>query len=149
MRRVDKSAVFLLALGIFIIFEARNMGVGSFSRPGAGLFPLLSGVVLLTMSLIILFMSIRKKMSKSPEDGEGRNVSSVLYVLGTLLFFRFILPVLGYNLTAFIVLAFLIKIVGGHRWFPTIVWSIIFTSISYLLFVRWLMVQFPKGILPF
>lgn len=149
MKRIDKSAILLLALSLFIIFEARKMGVGSFSKPGAGLFPLLSGILLLTASSVILLISIPKRISKPSEDIQGRNVSSVFYVIGTLLFFRFTLPVLGYSVTASLVLAFLIKIVGGHRWFPTMVWSIIFTGISYLLFVEWLMVQFPKGIFPF
>ena len=149
MKRVDKSAVFLLALGIFIILEARTMGVGSFSRPGAGLFPLLSGIVLLIMSLIILVMAAAKKASPLAGKGEGRDVSSVFCVLGALLFFRLTLPVLGFSCTAFIILVFLIKIVGGHKWFPTLVWSILFTGSSYLLFAQWLMVQFPKGVLPF
>lgn len=149
MKKLDKSAIFLLALGVFIILEARTMGVGSFSRPGAGLFPLLSGVVLLTMALIILVASAAKKVNPSAGKGEGRNVWSVFYVLGALLFFRLTLPVLGYSCTAFIVLVFLIKIVGGHKWFPTVVWSVVFTGFSYLLFAQWLMVQFPKGVLPF
>jgi putative tricarboxylic transport membrane protein len=149
MKRIDKSAVFLMAVGVFAIFEAKNMGTGNFSEPGPGLFPLLSGIILLTFSLISLLISSLKKIPKAPRVMEQRNVLNVLCVLGTVLLFRFFLPVLGYIFTALITLVLLIKIVGGQRWSHTIVWSMIFTGLSYLLFGKWLMVQFPRGIFLF
>ena len=151
MRRIDKSAIFLTLLGLFAIFEAREMGTGEFSEPGPGLFPLLAGLTILIFSLISLVGSILSKTPKSPEgtDREGRNALSVLYVLGILLVFRFILPVLGYIPTSFLTLVFLMKVVGGLRLLLTVVWSAIFTSASYILFARWIGVQFPRGILGF
>lgn len=146
MKKIDKSAIVFLVLGLFVIAETRNMTIGSFANPGPGLFPLLLGIILLIFSLISLFKSSVKKVFESSEKTKLRNV---FYVLGILLFFRLSLPVLGYSLTTIIMFLFLLRIFGSKKWFLTIAWSIIFTGISYLMFGKWFLVQFPRGIFPF
>ena len=149
MIRVDKSAVFLILLGIFAVIQARGMEIGSFSQPGPGLFPFLSGIILSTLSLISLIISNVKGVRKPPERRQGTNIVKVLCVLGAVLLFRFLLPLLGYLFAAFILLVVLIKIVGDRKWPQTILWAAVFSGASYVLFSRWLMVQFPQGFFPF
>ncbi len=145
MKRFDKSSIFLIIIGLFIIYEARNMGVGTLSQPGAGLFPLFSGLIILGTAIITFLKSILGKIELSGDE-EERTYAPVVYVLAGVLFYYFALPVLGFSLTTFLLLVFLIKIVGGYRWIPGIIYSILMTVISYLIFGKWLMVQFPKGI---
>ena len=149
MIRVDKSAVFLILLGLFAVIQAGRMGIGSFSRPGPGLFPFLSGILLSTLSLISLIRSNVKGVRKPPERMQVTNLLKVLCVLGTVLFFRFSLPFLGYLFASFVLLVVLIKIVGDRKWPQTILWAAVFSGVSYILFCRWLMVQFPQGLFPF
>lgn len=143
---MDKTALPFLILGLFVIFETRKMHIGSFSNPGPGLFPLLLGVILLISSLTSLFIS---NLGKVPRLSEATSLRNVIYVVGILLIFRFGLPVFGYNITTFLIFVLLLKIVGGQKWFKTIVYSIIFTSGSYLVFVKGFAIQFPKGIFRF
>ena len=149
MIRVDKSAVFLILLGLFAVIQAGRMDIGNFSRPGPGLFPFLSGILLSTLSLISLIRSNVKGVRKPPERMQVTNLLKVLCVLGTVLFFRFSLPFLGYLFASFVLLVVLIKIVGDRKWPQTILWAAVFSGASYILFSRWLMVQFPQGLFPF
>ena len=146
MRKVDKSAIPFIVLGLFVVYEAQGMNIGKFIDPGPGLLPLLFGIILLAFSFVSFFISNGKKVSE-PSDKAGRR--RVFYVLGILLFFRYALPVLGYCLTTFIMLVFLLKTVGAQKWLRTLAWSIIVVGASYLVFDKWLMVLFPRGIFPF
>jgi putative tricarboxylic transport membrane protein len=146
MKKIDKSILPFIALGLFVIFETQNMNIGKFTDPGPGLFPLLLGIILLIFSFISLFITKAKTISESSDNAGLRGV---FYVLGILLFFRFALPVLGYCLTTFLMLAFLLKTVGCQKWFSTIAWSVIVTGVSYLVFGKWLMILFPRGVFPF
>lgn len=122
------------------------MRVGNFSRPGPGLFPLLLGVLLILFSVISFFTSNPEKVPKVSGVLIPR---SVLYVIGILFGYRFSLPILGYSLSTLLLFIILLKIVGGQKWFVTMAWSLFITITSGLLFIRWLDVPFPKGILPF
>lgn len=143
---MDKSAIPFLMLGLLVIFETRKMHMGGFSNPGPGLFPLLLGVILLISSLISLFIT---NLGKVPGISEATSPRNVIYVIGILLAFRFSLPVFGYSLTTFLIFVLLIKIVAGQKWFKTFVYSTIFTTGSYLVFVKGLAIPFPKGIFQF
>lgn len=146
MKRVDKSALVFIALGVLIIFGTRTMNVGDFSRPGPGLFPLLLGILMILFSGISFFISNRVDL---PELSRAFIPRNVLYVIGILFAYRFSLPIFGYYLSTLLLLIILLKIVGRQKWLTTMVWSIFVTTTSGLLFIRWLEVPFPKGIIPF
>ena len=146
MKKKEKSAVAFIAFGLFIIFEIRKLPFGKFSDPGPGLFPLMLAMIVIGLSLISLIVS---KVERVPGSFEKKGFLNVFYIVGILVFYRYSLPFLGYNLCTFFLLVFLLKIVGGQKWFYTIIWSVIITGASYLLFAKWLMVFFPKGVFPF
>jgi putative tricarboxylic transport membrane protein len=149
MINVDKSAVFLILLGVFAVIQAERMNIGSFSQPGPGLFPFLSGILLSTLSVISLIRSNLKRVRKPSERMQRANLLKVFCVLAAVLLFRFLLPLLGYLLSSLVLLVVLIKVVGDRKWPQTVLWAAVFSGASYVLFSRWLMVQFPEGLLPF
>lgn len=144
MKRVDKSALVFLALAVWIIVGTRNLRIGSFSEPGPGLFPLCLGILMVLFSVISLFVSNPDKLPKLSWELIPRRV---LYVIGILFAYRFGLPVLGHALSTLLLFVSLLKIVGGKRWLPTILWSVVITGAADLLFVRALGVLFPEGML--
>jgi len=146
---MDKSAVFLIAVGLFAIVEATRLDIGRFSDPGPGLFPFLAGLSLAVFSVILVVKSRLKAGPKATSPWGHGNILKVVCVLGTVLSFRLLLPLLGYPFTAFLSLVVLIKIVGGRRWAYIVFWSILFSASSYVLFGKWLMVQFPRGLFSF
>jgi putative tricarboxylic transport membrane protein len=146
MKKVDKSALVFLVIGLLIILGTRNLRTGSFSSPGPGLFPLCIGMLLVLFSGTSFFVSNPEKL---PKLSWALMPRPVLYVIGILFVYRFSLPVLGYSLSTLFLFIFLLKIVGGQRWLPTLVWSVVITAASALLFIQGLGVLFPVGIIPF
>lgn len=146
MKRVDKSALVFLAVGILIVLGTWKLRIGSFSRPGPGLFPLLLGILLVLFSVISFFMS---NPEKHPKLSWALFPRSVVYVIALLFAYRFGLPILGYSLSTLLLFIFLLKIVGGQKWRPTMVWSVLITAISNVLFIHWLGLTFPTGLIPF
>ncbi len=144
MKKVDKSALAFLAVGVLILLGTRSLRTGSFSGPGPGLFPLCLGVLLIIFSMISFFVSNPEKL---PKLSWGMIPRSAWYVIGILFAYRYSLPVFGYSLSTFILFIFLLKFVGGRSWLPSIVWSGAITAVSNLLFIQALGVLFPEGIL--
>ncbi len=122
------------------------MRIGSFFRPGPGLFPLCLGILLVLFSVISFFLSNPEKFPKLSWALIPRRV---LYVIGILFVYRFSLPFLGYSLSTLLLFIILLKIVGGRGWLPTLGWSVVITTASHLLFIRVFEVSFPTGIIPF
>ena len=146
-KRVDKSALVFLAVGVLIVLGTRNLRFGSFFRPGPGLFPLCLGVLLIIFSVISFFVSNPEKL---PKLSWGLIPRSAVYVIGILFAYRFSLPLFGYSLSTLLMFIFLLKVVGGRSWLPTVVWSVVITGVSNLLFIQALGVLFPEGtIIPF
>jgi putative tricarboxylic transport membrane protein len=147
VKRVDKSALAFLAIGVLILLGIRNLRTGSFSGPGPGLFPLCLGVLLVIFSVISFFVSNPEKL---PRLSWGLIPRSAMYVIGILFAYRYSLPVFGYSVSTLILFIFLLKVVGGRSWLPTIIWSFVITCVSNLLFIQALGVLFPEGsIIPF
>ena len=146
MKKFDKSALPFIAFGILLLFEGKDLDIGSFNRPGAALFPVLLIAILILFSIISFFISNEEGV---PKDARKLIPLKVLYGLGILIGFRLIIPLGGYFITTLLMLMALLKILGGQKWFATIIWSLIVTTASFFLFVKWFGVPFPKGILPF
>ena len=146
MKGMDKSALVFLAIGVLIVLGTRHLRIGSFHSPGPGLFPLCLGILLVLFSVISFFVSNPEKL---PKLSWALMPRSVLYAIGILFAYRFSLPVLGYSLSTLILFIFLLKVVGGQKWLPTMFWSVVITTASALLFVQGLGVLFPEGIIPF
>lgn len=147
MRRVDKSALVFIALGgLIMVVGLQTLKVGTFAKPGPGLFPILQAILMIVFSLISLFVSNTEKL---PNLSWALIPRRVLYVIGVLFAYRLSLPIFGYSLSTFLMFIILLKIVAEQKWLTTIVWSILVTAISGVVFIAWLAVPFPRGIIPF
>ena len=146
MKKYDKSALVFLVMGILIILGTRNLRIGTFFSPGSGLFPLLLGILLVVLSAISFFVSNTEKLPKLSSALLPRIVMTAIALLFA---YRFCLPVLGYSLSTLLLFILLLKILGKQGWVPTVVWSVTITAGSYLIFIQWLGVAFPRGIIPF
>jgi putative tricarboxylic transport membrane protein len=70
-----------------------------------------------------------------------------LLVLAALFLYVFLLEILGYMISTFLLMLFLFRAIKAQSWVVLIAGSV-FTSLStYFLFKFWLQVQFPVGIL--
>jgi hypothetical protein len=150
LNRTQKSSLFFLLFAGVIVAASVNASVGSFASPGPGLLPCLAASLLGCFSLISLIRPIFTKgqtAEKTIFSSEGVNWKSLVSTLGALFAFPFVLRYLGFGPTMFGFMLFMAKVVGDRKWTSSLLFSLITTSISYLLFVYWLQFFVDKGIL--
>ncbi len=150
LKKDQQSALFFLLFAGEMLISSFDASLGNFSSPGSGLLPFIAASLLGFFSLISL---IRPGLRKSPDDEEpvfsfsDLNWKNLLSTLIALFAFPFALRCLGFAATMFGFMLFMSKVVGTRRWAGAILFSVITTFVSYLLFVYWLKFFVDKGIL--
>jgi putative tricarboxylic transport membrane protein len=142
------GAFFWVAVGLLACYGASRLGIGSVAEPGAGFIFFWSGLVLMILSLIVLADSVR-----SSEDTVRRiskmNWPKITLVLFSLLLYAFFLERLGFVLTTFVLMSFLLGCIEGTGWFRSLGVASAAALTSYAMFELWLKIRLPKGIFGF
>jgi putative tricarboxylic transport membrane protein len=133
------GALVPLIFGVFGLIVALGLGVGSLSAPGAGLWPLVISLVMITAAGTAL---VRAKHDEDVEAFDG-GILTVVFSVGSLLAYAALLPVIGFEIPTVLLLFFWIKILGKEGWRPAVTVSIVATVVVYVLFVLLLAVPIP------
>jgi putative tricarboxylic transport membrane protein len=148
IRAAVAGAFFWVILGVLACYGANQLGRGSIAEPGAGFIFFWSGLVLMTLSLIVLADSLR-----SSEDTIRRipkiNWPKIILVLFSLLLYAFFLERLGFVLTTFVLMSFLLGCIEGRGWFRSLGIASAAALTSYAMFELWLKIRLPKGFFGF
>lgn len=150
MERIDKfSSVFWLCLGLAIIYSGCKLGLGKLTNPGGGLFLFFLGICLSLLALGFFIYSHRREKKNSQSvlsPWVGLNWKLPIYILISLLIYILIIIKLGYLLSTAFLMAILFSLYERPKWKFIIFATISTTFLSYLLFGKWLQVQFPRGV---
>jgi len=135
---------FFILFSLYVCFESWRLGVGSFFRPGAGFFPFYSSILLGALSLILGFLTFRGKVEEAESWTDVGNTGTVsLAVLG----FALLLTWLGFVITTFLFIFFLLRAVERRGWLLSAGAALFISAAFYVVFGLWLRAQFPPGIL--
>lgn len=152
MNRNDAlGGVLILLFGVLTVYLSLKMPLGTFRAAGPGLFPLCLGLLLVVLSSIFTLVTVtrlrrvRRRDGKSPE-GVG-SAKPVIGCVAVIAFAAGFLEHLGYAPTAFIVVMALLQILGGRYWRRNLLISLTASAVSHFLFVQWLQIPFPQGVL--
>lgn len=144
-----------IAMGIFVSVVAYRMGLGRLSEPGPGFMPFWLGIVIGGLGLYKLFTSLAESRNEVKDDGSAPEEKAgrlpfgrIVFAMVALFVYALLIEPLGYVLTTFLAMALLLRFAGYTRWGWIIVYSIVITAVSYLLF-HFLGVRFPVGIFNF
>lgn len=143
MLTVDRVAG--AALAVFsglVLWESSKIPFGTLADPGPGALPVLLGVTLLVCSLVVMLAGNTRERLDAIEWHEGRHGVAIL---GTLAFMAFAMENLGYRVTVFIGLFFLVGLVERKGWLAGLVFAAAFSLGTYGLFHTLLQVQLPRG----
>ncbi len=152
MRRGEliEGIVLFLCGGVTVALSL-GMQIGTFRMAGSGLFPLCLGIILMSLALLYLANLLLQKDSQghsreaaaAPPGAAGQMAlffgASALAVLG--------LNILGYPLTAFLLMMLLLWILGLRRPVLLVTLPLLAAAGSYLLFVQFLKIPLPKGLI--
>jgi hypothetical protein len=147
-RRDLLAGLFWLGISVFVVSQSVKSDLGSLRTPGPGFLPFWSAVILGTLSIILIVTtSLRKKWEGKLVDlWRGLDWVRVIWVLFSLFLYPILLPITGYLITTFVLIAFLLCIGVRSKLWIDVASALAITVISYVIFYTLLDVKFPKGI---
>lgn len=142
------GGVFFLLLGILLSAWSTSYRIGSMARPGPGFLPFGLGLLLVFLCLILLgtqlkrtsFTSQTVRVSFQPGGG-----AKTVYNLSLLVFATFLFERIGFTLTVFFLLFFLMLGADPGKWKKVIFISLFVTFGIYVIFIIMLKQPLPRG----
>jgi putative tricarboxylic transport membrane protein len=142
------GAFFWVAVGLLACYGASRLGLGSVAEPGAGFIFFWSGLVLIILSLIVFAGAVRS-LDDTVRQMPEINWRKITLVLFSLLLYAFFLERLGFVLTTFVLMSFLLGCIQGAGWFRSLGTAGAAALTTYAMFELWLKIRLPKGIFGF
>jgi putative tricarboxylic transport membrane protein len=139
------SGLFILLLGIAILWQGKGLSVGTFRAPGAGFFPLLLGVTLIVLSFFQIIRGAKDDRDLSPFT--ARRLVRVSMVFAALVVYFVFLEYLGFLVMSFLLMAFCFVWVARYKWYAALLWAFVSIVVAHLLFDVLLKSSLPKGVL--
>lgn len=149
MSREEGSSLVWLGIAILICIGSFRLSLGSFRNPGPGFFPFIAGLIVAVLALAIHLQSRGKdsaKETKGPLWADKKRIQKMVFTTLALLAYGVGMDYLGFLVSTFIFLAFLLRMIEPQRWSLVLLESALASGISYLIFDIWLQAQLPKGI---
>jgi hypothetical protein len=143
------SGIFWLIIAVMVLISSAKASLGSFSSPGPGLISFIAASLLGFFSILNIVVTVCKKSyfeSDKVPNIARMNWKNIARAVGALFAFPVLLSFLGFNLTVFGVILFLVKAIEPRRWVTAIFFALIVTIVCYVLFVWWLKFFIEKGI---
>jgi putative tricarboxylic transport membrane protein len=133
------SSLVPLALGLTGAVLAYGYGLGTLKRPGAGLWPFVISMLIVTLSLLLLVIG------RHLQDAEKFTRSSLLVIIGLATFvgIAVLLPIIGFEIPSLLLCVVWLKFLGGESWRSTVIVSVVTVAAFYLLFLYGLRIPLP------
>jgi putative tricarboxylic transport membrane protein len=141
-----------MLLAFLVCLGGLKLGFGTFSDPGAGFLPLISGVILGLLALIDLGSGLIGKWKLGFEEKNyftGIDWKKLIVTLAVLFGYVIFFEILGFIIATIIALFFLFEMFEPIPWWEALIMSVITSGLSYLLFKIGLDCQLAEGILAF
>jgi putative tricarboxylic transport membrane protein len=144
MIKADRWIGLLLALfSTYVCIESVRLGLGTFHQPGPGFLPFSAAATLGVLSLALI---PRAHFGRTEKREAWQNTGRILLVFLALLGFTVLVERLGFLLTAFLLVWFLLKVVERRGWVFSVGVAVVVTAASYAVFDVWLRAQLPAGL---
>jgi len=148
MTREKWSSLVWLGIAIYICVGSLRLSLGSFHNPGPGFLSFYAGLILGGLALVVHLQSRKDPAAKrEPEpiwSNRQRGWKMVLTVVA-LLGYAVGMSYLGFLISTFIFLAFLLRVIEPQRWSVALLGSLAASGAFYLVFEMGLQSQLPKG----
>jgi putative tricarboxylic transport membrane protein len=140
------------AVGLVLLFHASRLEYLVEEVPGPGFLPLWLGIGILACGVILavkaLYPALARGHAEPIEWPERAGWVQIAIMLGGLAIALYVLEPLGFLLTASLFIAGLMFSLGVRSWPKLIGMPIAAAVVLHLVFVTWLGVPLPMGVLP-
>ena len=133
----------IIIIGISLGYPPSNHGV-----PGPGMFPIIIASLIIVSAVTLVIQTLRMpKENDSAVDLSSKNVLNVYVSMAGLIVYAVLLPMLGFLSTTTVMLVLFIKWFSKRPWWKSILISVLFTLVIFLLFGSVLNVPMRFGLL--
>lgn len=147
------SSIFWFILCVLICLHSLTVGLGTIRSPGPGFLFFWCAVTtgIFSIAVFVLAVMPTKRNRAGSEENKFGNVSwtKMLYILSPLILYGIVLESLGYLLSTFLLMAFLLYSIEVKQWYLVALVACASSFLSYALFALWLDVRLPKGVFGF
>lgn len=141
-------SIVLLAIAFVTFLEISTIPIGTPGRPKMGFYPLILASLLTILSLTLLWETLKEKKEKRTlVRGGWGGLKKVGLTLGALSAFAFLFKPLGYILSMFLLIGFLMRAIEPQRWWKVIVVAFFCSGVSFLILDLLLAIPLPRGLL--
>jgi predicted Na+-dependent transporter len=147
MKTLDRtSSLFWLLVSILVFAESLRIGIGTVQNPGMGFMTFGASGILGILSLVLFLQaSLRKEDTRGKPLFAGAHWQRVLFVLLALVAYAVLMPTLGYLVSTFLLMSLLFWVLERGRLGFVLLWALLATISTHLVFSKWLNCQFPHG----
>ncbi len=148
MGRDKWSSLVWLGIAILICIHSLRLSLGTFRNPGPGFLSFFAALIVGVLALVVFLQSGRispsAEKSKPLWMDQSRGRKMVLTV-AALIGYAVIMNYLGFLLSTFVFLVFLLRVIEPQRWPVALLGSIAASVAFFCLFELGLKSQLPKG----
>ncbi len=130
----------VIGVGVIGILEATRLRLGTLISPTAGTWPAIISAVLLLVGVLIVV----KARSFADAEKVDRHILRVVIGVASLVVAAMLMPVIGFEIPAFLLLLFWMVVIGRERLVLSSVVSAGTVAIFYAIFVFGLNVPIPR-----
>ena len=147
-------AIFWILLGLTISIWSATFPFGGREAPGPGFLPLALGLILILLGSILFVQRITQKgiISSSalvPLIPVGAAFKRVAFTLGGMLLSAAFLEYLGFIVTVFFLILFLMRAIQPRKWKVALFYALVSAFSSFVIFQVLLKTPLPRGLLGF
>jgi putative tricarboxylic transport membrane protein len=147
------SSVVWMVTSAFFLRGAIGLGLGGLTDPGPGFFPFVVSLSLLSLSAVLFVVTATgKNLNNIPAAlrwPEADGTKRILLTVSFLTLYVLTLDYLGFALTTFLFIFFLLRFVEPQTWLTVFLGACLTTGFSYMIFEVWLKGSLPTGFLGF
>ncbi|RJR32683.1 MAG: tripartite tricarboxylate transporter TctB family protein [Desulfobacteraceae bacterium] len=136
------GGLFLLLLGLYVTWERRVLPLGTAQTPGPGYFPLILAILLIIFGAILV---LRGRHSRPFTAIPWAEASHAIPVIGCCVFVALFMERIGYRISLFVVLGFLLGVVERVNIWAALILTLLLSMGSFWLFDTLLRVPLPRG----
>lgn len=141
------GGLFWLAVGAYIIFAGRDMGLGRLHEPGSGFAFYWVGILMCALAASVIGQAILSGGPTLASLWAGTRWGKVLAVIVLLLAYGVAFEPIGFIICTMVLLLVLMSFVDPVEWWIAILVAAGSTAGVWLALTKWLRIQLPAGIL--
>jgi putative tricarboxylic transport membrane protein len=143
MTRDHAAAGVLLLFALGGAWEAHRLSIGGPGRPGPGFFPFWLALALAMVAVALLLRTAAPRPDADP--GARPRYGKVVLALGVGAAYAAVVEPLGFVVTTFVFLVFLLTTIESRRWVSSLAIAAGTALASHVVFKVWLAVPLPAG----